>query len=123
MALNPFEQLRLFLSESRTAFEDIVGILLEEAGKIDGRIKVHLGDGGVDAYKGSFGDGGELVVYQSKYFPDPWQDSQKQQIRDSFRTANESPLFNLKEWYLCIPTRPTKEDLRWFDEWKAKQLI
>lgn len=123
MALNPFEQIRLFLSEPRTAFEDIVGTLLEDAGEIDGRIKVHLGDGGIDAYKGSFGEGGELIVYQSKYFADQWKDPQKQQIRDSFRTASESRLFNLKAWYLCVPTRPTKEDVRWFDDWKAKQPI
>jgi hypothetical protein len=44
-------------------------------------------------------------------------------IRDSFRTANESGLFTLKEWYLCIPTRPTKDDVRWFDTWKSKQSV
>jgi hypothetical protein len=37
--------------------------------------------------------------------------------------ANESTLFELKEWFLCIPTRPTKDDLRWFDEWKEKQSL
>ena len=123
MALNPFEQLRLLVGEPRTAFEDTVGLLLQDYGRIDGRVKVHVGDGGIDAYKGTFGETGELVVYQTKYFPDPWGDSQKQQIRDSFRTANENPLFKLKEWYLCIPTRPTKEDMRWFDTWKSKQPV
>ena len=122
MALNPFEQLRLLAPEPRAAFEEIVGILLKDHGKSDGQVKVYFGDAGVDAYKGSFGQEGELIVYQSKYFPDQWQESQKKQIRDSFRTANESGLFTLKEWYLCIPTRPTKDDVRWFDTWKSKSL-
>jgi hypothetical protein len=27
----------------------------------------------------------------------------------------------LSKWTLCVPVRLTKEDLRWFDEWRAKQ--
>jgi hypothetical protein len=77
MALNPFEQLRLLAPEPRAAFEEIVGILLKDHGKSDGQGKVYFGDAGVDAYKGSFGQEGELIVYQSKYFPDQWQESQK----------------------------------------------
>ena len=72
MALNPFEQLRLLAPEPRAAFEEIVGILLKDHGKSDGQGKVYFGDAGVDAYKGSFGQEGELIVYQSKYFPDQW---------------------------------------------------
>lgn len=123
MALNPFEQLRLLasVSEPRVAFEEIVGILLKDHGKIDGQVKVYFGDAGVDAYEGTFGEGGALTVYQSKYFPDKWGDSQKDKIRESFRTAHESELFTLKEWYLCIPTRLTKDDLHWFDTWRSKQ--
>lgn len=124
MTLNPFEQLRLLHSvpDPRTAFEDVAAILLRDHGLTDGQVKIHVGDGGIDSYQGSFGRGGELVVYQMKYFPEQWEDSQKQKIRDSFRTASESKLFNLKSWYLCTPSRPTKEDIRWFDTWKAKQL-
>ena len=123
MALNPFEQLRLLGLEPRTAFEEIVGLLLYDHGLSDGQLKIHVGDDGVDAYQGSFGQEGELTVYQIKYFPDQWQDSQKEQIRNSFRTASESNRFKLKKWYLCIPTRPTKDDVRWFDTWKSKQPI
>jgi hypothetical protein len=43
MALNPFEQLRLFLPEPRQAFEELVGMLLEDSGRIDGRIKIFCG--------------------------------------------------------------------------------
>jgi hypothetical protein len=65
MALNPFEQLRLITVEPRNAFEEIVGILLLDHGRSDGQVKVHLGDAGVDSYKGRFGEGGELTVYNT----------------------------------------------------------
>src|SRR6516225_2961447 len=123
MALNPFEQLQHLVPEPRAAFEEIVAILLKDHGKSDGQVRVCLGDAGVDAYQGSFGEQGELIVYQSKYFPGQWKDPQKQQIRESFRTASESSLFKLKEWYLCVPARPTKEDLRWFDNWSRQKSV
>ena len=86
MALNPFEQLRLLasVSEPRVAFEEIVGILLKDHGRIDGQVKVYFGDAGVDAYEGTFGEGGALTVYQSKYFPDKWG------IRKKTRLENRS---------------------------------
>jgi hypothetical protein len=43
--------------------------------------------------------------------------SQKQHIRDSYETARRCTDFNLSHWHLCVPSRPTKEDVRWFDEW------
>jgi hypothetical protein len=90
MALNPFEQLRLLnsVSDPGKAFEDVIAILLRDHGKTDGQVKIHVGDGGIDSYQGTFGKDGELVVYQMKYFPDSWKSSQKQDIREAFRTAN-----------------------------------
>lgn len=123
MALNPFEQLELFVSEPRQAFEDLVGMLLADAGRIDRRLRIFCGDGGIDGYQGEFTKGRGLTVYQSKYFTKPWGDSQKQQIRDSFRRAAESTEFNLEQWLLCIPVRLTLKDVRWFDEWRSKQSV
>jgi hypothetical protein len=123
MALNPFEQLELFVSEPRQAFEDLVGMLLADAGRIDRRLRIFCGDGGIDGYQGEFSRGGSLTVYQSKYFTKPWGDSQKQQIRESFRRAAESMEFNLERWFLCIPVRLTLRDVRWLDEWRSKQSV
>jgi hypothetical protein len=39
MGLNPFEQLRFFVSDPRTAFEEVVGILLLDHGKSDGQVE------------------------------------------------------------------------------------
>lgn len=123
MALNPFQQLELIVSEPRQAFEDLSMMLLQDSGKIDGRVAIYFGDGGVDGYTGDFSKNGQLTIYQSKYFTKPWNDSQKDKIRDSFKTAATSKEFYLKEWFLCVPVRLTRQDLAWFDGWKAKQSV
>jgi hypothetical protein len=121
MALNPFEQLEILVAEPRQAFEDLVGMLLEDLGLIDGRIRVFRGDGGVDAYSGSFAEGEQVTVYQCKHFTKRWDNTQTKQINDSFETANNG--CRLKEWFLCIPVRPTINDVRWFDNWAKNKAI
>ena len=51
---NVFEQLENLdsVSEPRQAFEDIVTSMLLDCGYTDGRVKVFVGDGGIDAFKG-----------------------------------------------------------------------
>lgn len=121
MALNPFEQLQLLVPEPRQAFEDIAAVILRAVVPGSRRVRVYRGDGGVDVYEGQYGADAAVDVYQIKYFPDLWGDSQKQQIRNSYRTARDNPDYKLKTWFLCVPVRLTKEDIRWFDEWRPKQ--
>src|SRR5207249_3651385 len=84
-------------------------------------VRIFRGDGGIDVFTGTLGSDGTADVYQAKYFPVVWGDSQKQQIREAYKTASESTDYQLGKWTLCVPTRLTKEDLRWFDEWRGKQ--
>lgn len=51
---NVFEQLENLdsVSEPRQAFEDIITSMLLDCGYTDGRVKVFVGDGGIDAFKG-----------------------------------------------------------------------
>ena len=121
MARNPFEQLQDVVVEPRQAFEEIVTLILKCLHSNSRRVRIHRGDGGIDAFTGTLGAGGEADVYQVKYFPALWGDSQKQQIRDAYQTAHSSEDYQLNRWTLCVPLRLSKEDLRWFDEWRKKQ--
>src|SRR5258708_5842228 len=118
--MNAFEQLEVRVPGPHQAFEDLVGEILIACGLAERRIRVHQGDGGVDAFSGRYGQEGAVTVFQAKYFLRSWGDAQKQQIRDAYATARNSIDFNLAEWRLCTPTRPTRHDVRWFDGWRAK---
>jgi len=84
------------------------------------RVRVYCGDGGVDSFTGRWGETGQLDVYQMKYFITPWTDSQKQEIRDSYKTAANSTEYNLQDWTLVVPSDLTKKDWQWFDNWREK---
>ncbi len=107
--------------EPRQAFEDIVTLILKCLHPSSRRVRVYRGDGGIDTFTGTLGNNGEADVYQVKYFVAPWGDSQKQQIRSAYQTARNNADYNLSKWTLCVPLRLTKEDIRWFDEWRNKQ--
>ena len=117
MTFNPFEQLQFTSIEPRQAFEDTVASILRATIPKTRRIRVYKGDGGVDVFQGKYGEGGAVDVYQIKYFPGSFTDSRKQQIRDAFKTAASSRDYKLRKWILCVPSRLTKGDMRWFDEW------
>jgi hypothetical protein len=120
MARNPFEQLQDVVVEPRQAFEDVVALVLKCLHPESRRVRVYRGDGGIDSFTGTLGVGGEADVFQIKYFPSSWEDSQKQQIRDAYSVSRKCNDYQLKTWTLCVPTGLRKEDLRWFDEWRGK---
>jgi hypothetical protein len=121
MARNPFEQLQDVVTEPRQAFEDVVALILKGVYPDSRRVRIFRGDGGIDIFTGTLGAAGAADVYQAKYFPAVWGESQKQQIRKAYRTAADSKDYQLGKWRLCVPTRLRKEDLRWFDEWRSEQ--
>lgn len=108
---------------ARIAFED--ACLLTLSTKYDGEnvhgVRVKQGDGGIDIYVGYLGVE-PIAVYQCKFFPDGVSESQKQQIRDSFRTANENDSFQLKSWTLCLPQDLSLGEASWFDGWASKHV-
>lgn len=83
-------------------------------------VRTHVGDSGIDIYVGDLGVA-PVDVYQCKYFINGIGDSQKTQIRDSFRTATRSTDFTVNSWYLCIPVKLSVQEASWFDGWTEKQ--
>lgn len=75
------------------------------------------GDGGLDVLVGDLPT--PQKVYQCKFFPERIGDSQKAQIRESFKTVTTN--YTLKKWYLCLPTILNEKELLWWSRWKNKQ--
>ncbi len=108
---------------ARDKFEDAFHTIISSLYKGENvkTVKVKQGDGGIDVFIGDFGQK-PLKVYQCKFFLDSIGESQKDQIRSSFKTAIESTEFEIEEWILCVPYQEldTKEH-KWWADWKTKQ--
>lgn len=105
---------------AREIFEKICVSLLQcQHGPKAKTVKPSQGDGGIDVL---VGDIPEIEkVYQCKFFLEKLEDSQKQQIRKSFKTVNEK--YDVSEWYLCLPTVLTEKELLWWSKWKNEKEI
>jgi hypothetical protein len=78
------------------------------------------GDEGIDTFVGELE--GDLKVYQSKYFCDRIGDSQKAQIRSSWKRCSESAAFKrLVLWTLCIPIEMSIDETKWWQTWRARE--
>ena len=85
------------------------------------KVRVERGDGGIDVYIGELTDPGGIEVFQCKFFPQGLEESQKGQIRESFRRCLSNPKFKLKKWTLCLPVDLSVDEKRWFEGWRAVQ--
>jgi len=117
-----FKSLHSNISGAREAFENACESLFRKvyAGKTVSQVKVKLGDGGIDVFIGEIGIE-PITVIQCKFFLESFEESQKAQIRDSFKTAIESDKYELKEWILCIPRLLDIDQIKWWTSWKNKK--
>jgi len=79
------------------------------------------GDGGVDVFVGENTDLAGITVFQIKYFPNGLKNSQKQQVRESFRQCYKNDRFRTKEWILCVPLDLSQDEITWFAQWSANE--
>ena len=77
-------------------------------------VEVSQGDGGLDVLVGELPNPDK--VYQCKFFPDGLGSSQKQQIKESFRTVTKN--YSVSEWFLCVPCILNEKELLWWSKWK-----
>lgn len=106
---------------ARDKFEQMCSLLVKGEHPEARAIRVYRGDGGVDQSVGNWDGHSPVLVFQQKYFPDGIADTQKQEIRDSYKTATGNGNFTMEKWVLCVPINLSTEEQRWWDEWKAKQ--
>lgn len=106
---------------ARAEFEKITRQLVKaEYGKANS-IDDTSGDGGIDvAY---VNDNSEWIVFQCKYFEKKIGDSQKGQIRDSYKKVKKTLGNKLHKWVLCIPTDMGDDAYKWWNGWKGKTEV
>jgi hypothetical protein len=102
-------------------FEEMTVQLIRSKHPIARCVRIVRGDGGIDAHDGSLADPDGVDVFQIKYFPVRIDESQRNQIRESFKRVRNNKDFKAKSWTLCIPIEMSLDEQRWYDEWAAKQ--
>jgi Cdc6-like AAA superfamily ATPase len=120
---NDFKILHSNLAGARDAFETSCESLFRKIypNQHVSAVAVKQGDGGIDIFVGELGNE-PITVIQCKFFLDTFEDSQKNQIRDSFSTAVNSDKYELKEWILCIPRVIDIDENSWWFKWKKKKI-
>lgn len=109
------------LEGARTRFEDISSTLFKKIFRDQNvrKVEVRQGDGGVDIFVGEIGLE-PISVIQCKFFPNGIDESQKNQIRESFKTVMYSTDFEVKDWTLCIINTLDLSENKWWSEWKKR---
>jgi hypothetical protein len=108
---------------AREDFARLIAALAELTTRVR-RIRENPGDWGIDAFAGRLDDGGEVAVWQAKFFINGVGDTQQQQIRDSFRMAREAAEkqgYRLVRWTLALPVDLSATETQWWDGWKKRQ--
>lgn len=105
---------------ARTVFEDACSkVLKKKHPALAFQVEPNPGDEGIDVFVGDFT---ELIeVYQCKFFITVIGDSQKSQIRSSFKTAVESTKYKMKKWVLCLPITLNIDEQGWWSKWKTEK--
>ncbi len=119
---NDFKSLHSNLAGAREAFENACETLFRKIyfNKSVSQVEVKQGDGGIDIFVGELGVE-PITVIQCKFFLETFEDSQKDQIRNSFKTAISANKYELKEWVLCIPRVIDIDEHSWWFDWKKKK--
>lgn len=80
------------------------------------------GDWGIDAFVGDLA--AEIAIWQAKFFPDGVDESQKQQIRESYKSAKKAAAehgHTIIAWTLVLPIELSAEERTWWEKWVATQ--
>lgn len=118
-----FKSLHSNVAGAREAFENACETLFRKihSDQHVSQVSVKQGDGGIDIFIGNLGVE-PVTVIQCKFFLESFGDSQKSQIRDSFKTASESSKYELKEWILCVPRVIDIDENSWWFSWRDRNI-
>lgn len=84
-------------------------------------IRPDPGDDGIDVIHGQLS--GKSNIWQCKFFIDGLGNSQKAQIRASWKACiGSTNIAKMTKWTLCVPSELSVEELGWWEKWKAKSM-
>jgi hypothetical protein len=108
---------------ARASFEALVGQLVGLRYRGMRVVEANPGDWGLDVTVGELD--GIISVWQAKFFIDGIEESQKGQIRGSFKQVTKKAAeegFSLNTWTLCVPVNLDPDALKWWTKWsKARE--
>ncbi len=108
---------------ARILFEKLIAHLMKIQYKDAKRIQSARGDWGIDVIRGELSSG-TCMIWQAKYFINGIGDSQKKQIRDSFKQVvkkSQEHEFKMDVWTLCVPCSLSPEETKWWESWSKKK--
>lgn len=108
---------------ARQDFEEMIGLLVRAVRPgVVAMVAANPGDWGIDVFIGDLG--GQVVVWQSKYFmPAVAGKAHQAQIRESFNSAVNNAAkekFVLDQWILCVPSSMDAPTSKWWASWKKR---
>lgn len=115
-------QTRSGLSGAREDFEQMLALLVQATQPSARLIAANPGAWGIDVVVGEL-DGGEVAVFQAKYFYPVVEAKHQQKIRDSFTAALSAAAehgYRLSRWTLCVPASMDGPTAKWWDGWKKR---
>lgn len=116
-------QTRCGLSGAREDFEQMIALLVQATQLSARLIAANPGDWGIDVVVGEL-DGGDVTIFQAKYFYPVVEGNHKQKIRDSFRAALAAAAeqgHRVARWTLCVPASMDGPTAKWWDGWKKRK--
>ncbi len=102
---------------AREVFEKICVELFQNIYKDTYPVNPSPGDDGIDILVGELSE--SIIVFQCKYFIDGIGNSQKAQIKESYKMVTSK--YRVKEWNLCVPIVFTTKEHTWWSNWKSSK--
>jgi hypothetical protein len=107
---------------ARERFEDLITHMVKVFHPTARAVEANPGDWGIDTFVGLLSSG-TIGVWQSKYFIDGIGETQKHEIRSSFKSIREAAAthgFIVASWTLAVPVDMDGPTAQWWDGWQKK---
>jgi hypothetical protein len=109
---------------ARDLFQDVVAQIVAAVRPTASQVEGSGGDWGVDVFVGELGEGGEIAIWQAKYFIHGIKGTQRRQIAEALATAVKKAHdegYRLRAWTLCVPCSLNPAERTWWTRFRRDQ--